>query len=269
MARQRAASKQVEGAEQLPGERAFTEQVQASEWPATSVRHVSASFTFAVVFVAVAYLALIVPLAIILIVGGLKMKRLESYGLSVFASIAAFVPLHPLFLFGLPIGIWSLVVLGRRRTRIGFRQAGRLADQDEFRPPPAGKEMEASPAKPVIPPRQQDALSRVRGPAIGILVVGSINTVILLFLIASVTFGRTGVFELVAIALPSLVGLVQLRCGWAMYHAQSHGMSMAAAIASVLPVSPTWMFSVAFGVWGLVVLQRPDVRELYASREVY
>jgi serine/threonine protein kinase len=270
----------VEYAEQPGDDGSFVEPPETSlppavEPPETSLppatefhRQANASVTFLAVF-AVLYLAMVVPLAIIMILGSLRMKRLESYGLSVFASIVAFVPFHPLFLFGLPIGIWSLVVLGRRRTRVGFRQAGRLEDQGgwERDAPPKG-EVGKIP-KPLLSTNQQDALSRIRGPAIGIIVVGTINTAILLILIISVTFGGFGLFERLAIAVPSLIGLVQLRCGWAMYHARSFGMSMAGAIASVLPFSPTWMLGLAFGVWALIVLQRPDVKQLYEARQEY
>ena len=58
---------------------------------------------------------------ILMIVGGLKMLRLESYGWSMAACITAILPLHALVLIGLVVGIWGLVVLNQRDVRKVFR----------------------------------------------------------------------------------------------------------------------------------------------------
>lgn len=51
-------------------------------------------------------------LAVLIFMGGLKMKSLRSYEFSVTASILAMLPcVTPCCLVGLPIGIWALVVL--------------------------------------------------------------------------------------------------------------------------------------------------------------
>ena len=73
-------------------------------------------------------LASLVPLAlaILMILGAARMKRLEAYGLGVTASVLALLPIHPWFILGLPMGIWGLVVLSRRETRDGFRDRQRL-----------------------------------------------------------------------------------------------------------------------------------------------
>ena len=62
-----------------------------------------------------------VPLAILFILAGLKMKQLKLYPLAVIASILAMLPCHAGFVIGLPIGIWSLVVLFRVEIREAFR----------------------------------------------------------------------------------------------------------------------------------------------------
>jgi hypothetical protein len=55
------------------------------------------------------------------IYGALKMKRAESYKLAVAASIMAMVPgLSPCYFVGLPLGIWSLVVLLNQENKRGF-----------------------------------------------------------------------------------------------------------------------------------------------------
>jgi tRNA A-37 threonylcarbamoyl transferase component Bud32 len=67
---------------------------------------------------------LLVPLSAlvlssIILVAGLKMKRLQAYGLAVAGSILAIL-VTPGNLIGLPIGIWSLVVLSQRQVREAF-----------------------------------------------------------------------------------------------------------------------------------------------------
>ena len=48
----------------------------------------------------------------LIFIGAMKMKKLESHGLAVAASIVAMIPcLSPCCLLGLPIGIWAAVVL--------------------------------------------------------------------------------------------------------------------------------------------------------------
>jgi hypothetical protein len=62
--------------------------------------------------------------AVLMIVGAQKMRRLESFGLAVTASVLALIP-YPLLLtcccVGIPIGIWSLVVLFNQDVRAAFQ----------------------------------------------------------------------------------------------------------------------------------------------------
>jgi predicted Ser/Thr protein kinase len=58
-------------------------------------------------------------LSSMMIVAGLKMKRLEAYPLAIIGSILA-VLITPGNLIGLPVGIWCLVVLCRREVREAF-----------------------------------------------------------------------------------------------------------------------------------------------------
>jgi len=61
-------------------------------------------------------------LAVVVVIGALKMKRLENYGLAVAASIVALIPCtSPCCVLGLPFGIWALVVLSDGRVRAAFR----------------------------------------------------------------------------------------------------------------------------------------------------
>jgi hypothetical protein len=67
-------------------------------------------------------------IGIVMIIGALKMMRLESHGWGMTASILALLPCSPIGLLGMVAGIWSLIVLNRRNVKEAFeaRRAGRL-----------------------------------------------------------------------------------------------------------------------------------------------
>jgi hypothetical protein len=57
----------------------------------------------------------------LILFGAMKMKKLESYGLAMTASIIAMIPcFSPCCLIGLPIGIWALVVLAKPEVKSAF-----------------------------------------------------------------------------------------------------------------------------------------------------
>jgi hypothetical protein len=60
-------------------------------------------------------------IAALIFVGAQKMKNVQNYGLAMTATILAMVPcVSPCCLIGLPIGIWSLVVLLRPEVKSAF-----------------------------------------------------------------------------------------------------------------------------------------------------
>ncbi len=56
----------------------------------------------------------------LILLGGIKMKNLENYGLAMTASIIAMLPCSLCCLIGLPIGIWSVVVLSKPEVKNAF-----------------------------------------------------------------------------------------------------------------------------------------------------
>jgi hypothetical protein len=57
----------------------------------------------------------------LILFGGIKMQKLESYGLAMTVSIIAMIPcFSPCCLIGLPIGIWALVVLSKPEVKGAF-----------------------------------------------------------------------------------------------------------------------------------------------------
>ncbi len=64
---------------------------------------------------------------ILVIVGAVKMKRLENYAWAMTASIIALIPcICPCCVGGIPFGIWALVVLSDSQVQAAFRSASSL-----------------------------------------------------------------------------------------------------------------------------------------------
>lgn len=61
-----------------------------------------------------------VAIGVVILMGATKMKRLENYGFAMAASILAMLPCSACCLIGLPIGIWSLVVLSKPEVKSAF-----------------------------------------------------------------------------------------------------------------------------------------------------
>ena len=62
-----------------------------------------------------------VAVSIFIILGALKMKKLESKGMAMGAAIVAMVPcLTPCCLLGIPVGVWCLVVMGKDEVSSHF-----------------------------------------------------------------------------------------------------------------------------------------------------
>jgi len=58
----------------------------------------------------------------LVIFGALKMRKLESYGLSMAAAVLAALPCtSPCCFLGLPLGIWAIVVLMNQEVKSAFR----------------------------------------------------------------------------------------------------------------------------------------------------
>jgi hypothetical protein len=63
-----------------------------------------------------------IVVAAVMLIGAMKMKKLESYSFAMAAAIIAMVPcISPCCLLGLPFGIWALVVLSDGSVKAAFR----------------------------------------------------------------------------------------------------------------------------------------------------
>jgi hypothetical protein len=61
-----------------------------------------------------------VGLAILMWVGATRMARLQSWGLSLAAAIAALLPCSCCCILGLPLGIWAIVILAKPDVKAAF-----------------------------------------------------------------------------------------------------------------------------------------------------
>ena len=61
------------------------------------------------------------PFSLTITMGGLAMTRFRGYDLARTASILAILPLHTMWLIGVPAGIWALIVLSRLDTKAAFQ----------------------------------------------------------------------------------------------------------------------------------------------------
>ncbi len=71
--------------------------------------------------VGVVFSILGIIMSVIILMGALKMKKLEAYNFAMTATIIAMVPcISPCCFVGLPVGIWALVVLLKPEVKAAF-----------------------------------------------------------------------------------------------------------------------------------------------------
>jgi hypothetical protein len=82
-----------------------------------------AAFSFLTGTIGLVFGVIGVAIGVLILVGAVKMKKLESHSWSMAASILALAPcISPCCIVGLPIGIWSLVVLSKPEVSDAFKE---------------------------------------------------------------------------------------------------------------------------------------------------
>lgn len=66
-------------------------------------------------------LAINLPVSVLILIAGWRMRRLQSYGLALTASILSTLPCTLVWIVAMPIGFWSLIVLARLDVREAFK----------------------------------------------------------------------------------------------------------------------------------------------------
>ncbi len=64
---------------------------------------------------------IVLVLYLVAAVGGLAMLKRQYWGLALAGAILSLVPCSFVFCLGVPVGIWSVIVLSMRDVRAGFR----------------------------------------------------------------------------------------------------------------------------------------------------
>lgn len=70
--------------------------------------------------ISIAFTALNVLASAFILFGGMKMMKLESRTMVLAASIVAMIPCFACCLIGIPVGIWSLIVLSKPEVKSAF-----------------------------------------------------------------------------------------------------------------------------------------------------
>ena len=121
-------------------------------------------------------------IGVLMIVGGFQMRGFGSYGLAVIAAIGAMIPLSPLWLVNLPLGIWALMVLLAEDTKAAFGVPGLpMGSRDTFSSRPAGK-----PPMPADAATLELARRQLAGPAVGMICVSILSVLPIILMVVGV-----------------------------------------------------------------------------------
>jgi hypothetical protein len=241
----------------------------------------------------VAYLILIailqIPAAILMILGGRKMRRLETYGLAVTAAVCALLPLGPSWIISLPIGIWALFVLAGPEVREAFKTKRRGSTASSSPPPPAPV---AAP-EPAEKPRAVDEWTMVSvrqqlfWPGCGLALGGALSIVSVvvggcIVLPIMMFFTRVApssgdpdaaVWATIFVILGVVLALVQIPWalvvmfgGLKMMRVESYKMAWLGAALALLPLNVAAIVTMPLGVWALVVLSSREVQEAFRQK---
>jgi hypothetical protein len=154
---------------------------------------------------------------------------------------------------------------GRGRLKIdwGQRRAAReLIDSILRRSPPRRGQADA-----------ERAGMEVVAPAIGMLLSGVVGLLAYAVLFVLLALPADGVFthRHVWFGLGGLVTVLSaatlVRGAVSMLRLRSYVLSVSAAFAAMVPLSPGWVLSLPMGIWALIVLRRPEVMGAFLKKK--
>jgi predicted Ser/Thr protein kinase len=236
-------------------------------------------------------------LGIVVLIGGMQMYRLQSYGLAVAASILAMLPCGPVFILGLPLGLWALFTLRRPEVQEAFvlernRRRGLNAPASRQELPPT---MSSHPSEQVPLPLEV-LRPRLRAPAGGLLIAGLIT---LLFAVTCILWSGWGLARHAAVpeapqtkqqgpmtvtitpkkgdlpdqrlltgllatqVLAIAAGTLMLLAVMAMRKVEFYRLALLGSSLAMVPLSPAWLLGFPIGIWANLVLRRPGVRATF------
>ncbi|MGP8020041.1 MAG: protein kinase domain-containing protein [Limisphaerales bacterium] len=194
-------------------------------------------------FTAVGFL---IPTAVVW-AGAVNMLNLRRYTFTVVASVVAAVA-GPGALLGLPFGVWACVELFRPEVRSAF----------------AANRAPTGPTAASDSGKRDFALSQVKGPAIGLVVTGVLDWVLMVVACLIVGFKSGGSvliwLPFLAMALSSCI----IYAGLKFMQLERRGTVMLGSVLAML-VSPGNLIGLPLGIWALVVLNRREVRTAFEA----
>ena len=114
---------------------------------------------------------------------------------------------------------------------------------------------------------------RLRIPAIGLMVSGVVNIPILV--LVSVlnfyamewgdTLAEPGMLAVDVMTAATVVGAIIMLGGWQMLRLRSYGWAVACSVLALLPLSAGFMLGVPMGIWALIVLNRSETQQAFAT----
>ena len=135
---------------------------------------------------------------------------------------------------------------------------------------------------------RNDLLASVRTPAIGVLVTGCLNGALAIFTLASGILRLTGLIGKESLPTDQaerigfLVGTIGSYCialislllapviiygAVQMMNGRKAGLSKIASILAIIPLtSCCFIVGAPFGIWALIVLAKPEVKELFQKQ---
>jgi hypothetical protein len=209
---------------------------------------------------------------IVILVAGLKMKRLEAHWLAIVGSLLAIVMSPGSFFFGLPLGMWSLIVLCQRSVRAGFQRVRQTPGGSDSLP--ISPEVQSDSAAGQIRQSRHDAIRQeVKWPANGLIATALLawfGTLLVVLL-----FGSFATIEdepdpsqtwtlLLVVALFAFPA-VMLIAGLKMKRLEGYWLAVAGSVLAMI-TSPGSLIGFPIGIWSLVVLSQRDVRAAFRDR---
>ncbi|GEM_PF-1329662 len=204
-------------------------------------------------------LLLNLPVGFLIILGARKMLNFELFDMARVGCILALIPLGPLALLGIPVGIWALMILLQPRVRAVFRT-----------------DLEAAPIAPV-PERIRTLLI---WPRRALLVGGLAIFVATGFILAggiflsldsanprrvqSSSLHLMGALAGEGLAVANLLtAIMMFVASRSMATCHTYGLARLGCKLALLPLSLAVPLTFPIGLWALRVLKKPTVREAF------
>jgi predicted Ser/Thr protein kinase len=233
-----------------------------------------------------------------IMLGGILCIRSRGYEFAVFGALTAMLPVSICFPLGLPIGIWTLLVLRKRAVREAFLRKSDDVHAHRERPGPGVVSSQTfasdrrkdsglrepapfadggySPSVAAVPapnrfapPSDRSASERTESrehvlPAIFLGSIAALTAVVHLCL-AAAFFAMAAVGPEIFFLIGFLASLPAILGALLAYASRGYPMAILGCIAAMLPLGPLFPLLAPIGIWLLVVLLKPETRRAFGQ----